>query len=288
MLMRSIDTLAQQLVRASLVKEFNPQLGLNWPAIDSLPENAWYFSPELSTLYGLPQFADLPLEQQQKLSFFEAVNFFSLNIHGEKKLLQGMTERLYGRWPKDISAYLHHFVGEENKHMSVFGRFCMDYAGKVYPSKHVAVERDYAPGELDFLFFARVVIFEEFVDYFNQAMAKDERLVPIAQQINAYHHSEEVRHLAFGRKFCQQLLHDHWDSWSPSTQLGIRQYLAAYREATWKEYYNPQVYKDAGIANAYDVYLMAWDHPTQQAFRARVSAGTLAFLESLDLVTELA
>ena len=117
-----------------------------------------------------------PTISGKRLSFCETVNFFSLNIHGEKRLIEGLARRLYRRGMEDLTAYLHHFLDEENKHMVYFGGFCTEYAGKVYPDRKVAFPREYAAGEEDFLFFAQVLIFEEIVDVYNVHLATDERL----------------------------------------------------------------------------------------------------------------
>ena len=42
-----------------------------------------------------------------------------------------------------LSPYLHHFLDEENKHMIYFGRFCTDYANKIYPDKKLVFPREH-------------------------------------------------------------------------------------------------------------------------------------------------
>src|SRR5207244_844073 len=142
----------------------------------------------------------------------EAVNFYSLNIHGEKALLEGLAHRLYQPDLSEVSKYLHHFLDEENKHMVYFGEFCLRYAGKIYRDRKVAFPREYERGEEDFLFFGRVMIFEEIVDYFNRRMGNDERLSTVAREINRLHHSDEARHLTFGRRIVKEL----FEQWRPS------------------------------------------------------------------------
>src|SRR6185295_3917673 len=154
-------------------------------------------------------------------------------------------QRLYATtddaWER-CSPYLHHFLDEENKHLVYFGGFCRRYAGKVYPDRKLDFPRKYAPGEEDFLFFARVLVFEELADVHNQRMAGDERLAPIARRINLIHHLEETRHLVFGRQIVAELFERHAPGWSSGVLDGLRGYLAAWIVATWREYYNPEVY----------------------------------------------
>src|SRR5262245_39849482 len=170
-----------------------------WP--ERLPEDAWYFAPELLSTAGTSIGDRLTVEESRRLSFFEAVNFFSLNIHGERLLLEGLSARLYRR---DLyTPYLHHFLEEENRHMVYFATYCLRFAGKIYPDRKVPFAREYAPGEDDFLFFARAMLFEEIVDVYNRRMAHDDRLEPAARAINLMHHRDEARHLSFGRRLVQ-------------------------------------------------------------------------------------
>ncbi|MCP5245553.1 MAG: diiron oxygenase [Burkholderiales bacterium] len=282
--MDHVLTLTRKLSTASVKRYSNPYAEFEWP--DHIDESEWLFSPELSSLAGTDVFDSLNEVQLRKLCFWELINFFSLNIHGEKALLQGLTKRLYSDWPAEISDYLHHFVGEENKHMTLFGTFCNRYAKKVYPSKNYQIPGNFSQGEEDFLFFVRVVIFEELVDYYNLSMSRDERLHPLSRAINGYHHNDESRHLAFGRKITKHIFDTYSPQWSEETLANIRRYLADYIVATWKEYYNPWVYKDAQINDAYEVYQMAWDHEAQRALRKMVSRKCLEFLTHSGILKE--
>jgi hypothetical protein len=266
----------EKLCNASVKDYKSPYVSLKWD--DELDKKQWFTSPELISIYGTEAYDRLSLEQQQLLSFYEAVNFYSLNIHGEKPLVEGMAQRIYRKDNFDVSPYLHHFIGEENNHMTWFGGFCTRYAGKIYPDKKLVFPREYEPGEEDFLFFAKVMIFEEIADVYNVRMSLDDRLNPIAKQINHLHHHDEARHLVFGRKFVSELYARHSGKWSHSTRKHLQSYLEEYMAATWKEYYNPHVYKDAGIADCFDVHEEAYLSETQRAHRQKVSAGCIAYL----------
>jgi hypothetical protein len=222
--------------------------------------------------------------QRKLLSFYEAVNFYSLNIHGERMLIEGLSRRLYRRGNEAISPYLHHFLDEENKHMYYFGSFCSRYAGKVYPEKKLVMDREQVPGEDDFLFFARVVVFEEIVDVHNREMAKDARLVPLAREINRLHHFEETRHLSFGRKVTQELWETWRPRWSDDDAARVRGYLADYVGATWKEYYNPEMYRDAGLDGGFALRRKAWDSEHRTAHRARVTAPCMRFFRAAGIL----
>jgi len=247
----------------------NPYESIEWP--DEVDRAEWFTTPEFVSLHGTPAWDGLPDERRRELSFWEAVNFFSLNIHGEKRLMEGLAHRLYQPGLEGVAEYLHHFLDEENKHSIWFGTFCNRYAGKVYPDRQVDFPREYADGEEDFLFFAQVSIFEEIVDRYNLTMGRDESLVPVVRQINANHHAEESRHLVFGRRIVDWLWREWVDTWSPEVVAGIRAHLDAYVTATWREYYNPDVYRDAGFADPWATAREAWDHPATRAHRAAIT-----------------
>lgn len=272
------------LCEASRRDYANPYTQIEWPETVSMDD--WHMSPELLSLYGTDVYERLTESERKRLSFFEAVNFFSLNIHGEKPLVEGLAHRLYAKSSGPIDAYLHHFLDEENKHMIYFGEFCMRYAGKLYPDKKLTFPRQYAPGEEDLLFFAKVMIFEEIVDAYNVRMAKDERLAPIARRINYLHHRDETRHLAFGRQLVKELFERHAPAWSPDTLRGLRDYLGNYLVATWKEYYNPDVYRDAGLNEPHAVQEAAFAYPRSRAHRKEISAGCVRYLLQHGMLTE--
>ncbi|HJQ69202.1 MAG TPA: diiron oxygenase [Blastocatellia bacterium] len=282
--MTAISKTVKRLSEVSIKDYINPYSHLSWP--DRLDESEWLTSPELISVRGTSWYETLSEEAKKRLSFYEAVNFFSLNIHGEKSLIEGLAARLYKRGNDEISPYLHHFLDEENKHMVYFGTFCTKYAGKVYPDKKLVFPREHAPGEEDFLFFARVMVFEEIVDVYNVTMARDERLSSIARQINLLHHRDEARHLVFGRLIVKELFARHAPAWSPETLAGVRDYLKSYFMATWKEYYNPAVYRDAGCESAYELMEEAFQLESSREHRKRVSNGCVEFLIESGILDE--
>lgn len=282
--MRELPSTVEKLCQASRKFYINPYSYLEWP--EQLDTEQWFTSPELISLYGTDLYEQLSEPLRKTLSFFEAVNFFSLNIHGEKSLIEGLAHRLYKRDTSDISPYLHHFLDEENKHMIYFGEFCMRYAGRVYPDRKVAFPRDYAPGEEDFLFFAKVLIFEEIVDVYNVQMSLDQRLVPISRQINLMHHRDEARHLVFGRQLVKELFDRFSTQCSPETLSGVREYLVSYLISTWKEYYNPDVYRDAAIPQPYDVQEQAFCHTRCHEHRRKITGSCVKYLVDNSILDE--
>lgn len=262
----------------------NPHTAIEWP--ESIGADAWCMAPELVSIFGTPAWEALDEAAQKKLAFFEAVNFFSLNINGEKALLEGLARRLYTRDRPEISPYVHHFVDEENKHMLYFGTFCQRYAGKTYPDKKLALTGNPPPKEADFLFFLKVLVFEEIVDVYNVRMSKDERLPPVVRRINLLHHQDETRHLVFGRLIVKQLWEELAPTLSADRIAAIRDYTATYLQTTWREYYNPDVYKDAGLADPYKVYQAALASDVTRAHRRKISEKVVRFLLDINVLSE--
>jgi hypothetical protein len=99
------------------------------------------------------------------------------------------------------------------------------------------------------------------------------------------HHRDEARHLVFGRKVVADLFEKFSPTWSTETLQGVRDYLEGYLLTTWKEYYNPAVYKDADLADAYQLQKSAMEHPTCRNHRAAVSKACVQFFCDHDILT---
>lgn len=280
---RSLCTLMDRLCQQSVRDYQRPFVFPGWPASVSRP--AWFTTPELISLHGTSAFDALSIAQRQELSFWEAVNFFSANIHGEAALIRGIADRLYRPGNEAATPYLHHMLDEENKHSSYFAEFCRRYAGKVYPDRMIALGTDPAPAA-DFLFHARVMIFEDVVDGFNKQLAADRTLDPTARWINAHHHREERRHLAFGRHRVGELFAAGRRDWPAQTLAEVRDALVAYLRALWLPLYNPQVFDDACLPDPARLAALAYRSDASRALRARMARRSVGFLVRSGILTE--
>ena len=90
-----------RLATKSIDDYYNPYRLFEWP--ESLPENMWWMSPELTTTHDSDVAATLSEQQLFALSRFESVNFYSLNVHGIRPGETGenhddrlLTARFYG------------------------------------------------------------------------------------------------------------------------------------------------------------------------------------------------
>lgn len=234
-----------------------------WP--DSLPSNAYWMSPSLTTLYGTPAWEELTETQRQTLSQRESIHFYSLNVHGERELLTEVISRIHTPGFEPFSEYLHHFVGEENEHMWYFSRFCQQYGGGLYPDKRVPVRKFEDPLAERFIVFARIEIFEELVDYFNSRMGEDASLPPIVCALNSAHHRDESRHVAFGRELVSGLHQNLRQTRSAELVQELEIYLKRYMSSILQSLYNPAVYRDAGLTqDAYALRRTLLAHPVRK------------------------
>jgi len=263
-------------------RDYIDPASLQWP--EAVDLDAWYFTPELISIFGSDTWHSMDEIQQKRLSFFEAVNFFSLNIHGEKYLISEISRRLFDSDNSKLSSYLLHFVDEESRHMMYFSGFCQRYAGEIYPDRTIH-GNDSDDAEYDmFMLFARINVFEEIVDHYNKTMASDERLAPVIREINRIHHVEEVRHLAFGRKFLKQCLDRNISTWGNSRRTELQASLMEYLDCVWKEYYNPRIYKDAGLQDSFQLWQTTASSLAATHHRNIVNRERLKFLTKMNLL----
>jgi len=272
-----VDPVIERLCAASRAQYTNPYTAFEWQ--EALDPELWCMKPELVSLAGTSIYERLSEAQKRKLSFYEIVNFFSLTLHGEQMFISKLVPFLYRKPYAHLTEYMQHFLDEEVKHIVCFGDFCVRYAGKVYPDLHVAAgSAEYARGESELAFFTSVLIFEEMGNYYNVELARDPRLNPIVREINAYHRREEARHRVFGRQVVQSLFAKYRAGWTADELDKIREYLAAFIMATWKEYFNPAVYDDAGLEDSYSLYEQALESAEARARFERVTADISSFL----------
>jgi hypothetical protein len=239
----------QKLVDVAAEEHYNPYKEFEWAP--SLETDQMWMSPHLMTIYNTPYFESLPESLIKELSKWESINFYSLNVHGIRELLIEVIKRIHTVGFELTSEFFHHFVGEENEHMWFFSKFCLKYGQKLYVDKKVKVVDSGNAVFEDFLVFARILIFEEIVDYFNIAMGGDSSLDPIIRKINKVHHLDESRHIAFGREIVKLLHNNLKETQSREDLLKLERYIKRYMTASINSLYNPAVYKDAGIADPY-------------------------------------
>lgn len=254
---------------------YNPYEEFQWP--ETLPSDQFWMSRDLMSIYDTPKADEMPEDQQMELSRWESVNFYSLNVHGIRELLIEVIRRIHSPGFELPSEFFHHFVGEENEHMWFFAQFCLNY-GKIYKDKKIQGGAFEEPDIQNFLVFMRILIFEEIVDFYNSRMASDESLHPIIRKINRIHHQDESRHIAFGRQIVQ-LLHARLKQEHSQARLAeVEDYIKRYFRSSIHSLYNPAVYRDAGIPDAFAFRNAVMQHPARRKHHDRVLKRTLDFL----------
>lgn len=283
--METASDLAVRLTQQSREQFWNVYTEFDWP--EALDPEKYAITPELISIHGTELWDQLSEEQRRKLSLYEIGNFFSLTLQGERPLVAGLSDRLYSkRLTAEGTEYMHHFIDEENKHMIMFGLFLNKYLGKVYPEKKISLEREYVKGEEEVAFFCKVMVVEELGDYYNVKMMLDKEIEPIVQRINWVHHRDESRHLGFGRRHLTELCEKWVPTWDEETKAGFGKWLAAYVKSSWNDFYNPSMYKDAGLEKPYDVRKMALAHPATAEHRRKASKKLLNIFVRLGLLEE--
>ncbi len=280
-----LHEILDRLVAMSKQDYYNPYQLFDWP--ESLPENRYWMSPELVSTYGTSVDAELTEDQRHAISKWESINFYSLNVHGIRELLTEIIGRIHTNGFGATSEYFHHIVGEENEHMWFFATFCLNYGHKIYPSRSFLITSDTETGAAaHFLVFARLLFFEEIVDFFNKRMGSDETLHPTIRQVNAIHHQDESRHIAFGRQIVA-LLHERLRAAEPAAELRrLEDYLKRYLRYSLDSLVSPAVYRDAGIPDPYRFRDRVLADPKHREFERLVLKRTMSFLTSKQIFTD--
>lgn len=276
---RNIAAILERITEMSVETYYNPYKMFQWP--DDLPDDQYWMTPDLLTVADTRLAGELPERQLMALSKWESIHFYSLNVHGIRELLVEVVKRVQTPDYDEETEFFHHFIGEENEHMWFFATFCRKYGRKIYPNKKLPFTiDDLAPDIEAFLVFARILVFEEIVDYFNVRMGRDESLHPIIRQVNSIHHQDESRHIAFGREIVKKLF-DHIAATQPPAQIRmVQDYLSRYLVASIQSLYSPAVYKDSGIADPYQLRSDLLADPRRRAVDDKILKRTRDFFQA--------
>ncbi|MBA3773792.1 MAG: diiron oxygenase [Ramlibacter sp.] len=236
-----------RLSQLSRRHQYDPYVRFDWPA--QIDRSRPWCDEDLLTTYGTTFHAELTEEQMIALSHWECLNFFSLNVHGIKGALEFLMRSIYEKRYRVFSEYLHFFMAEENFHMWFFAKFCLDYTGKIYPSIAMPAVKTGDPVEQDLYMFASTLIFEEYVDFYNNKVGRNAKVPDLLREINHQHHVDESRHIAFGREvvkylYAQLLAQDESEQAAPRVRLQVQRIFVYFIGLM----YNPAVYQDAGLA----------------------------------------
>ncbi|MFC5719475.1 diiron oxygenase [Streptomyces gamaensis] len=273
-----------RLTEKSVEDYYNPYQTFDWP--DRLDDDRMWMSPELLTVYGTEHFDTLGEDTLRRLSKWESVNFYSLNVHGIRELLIEVVQRIHTPGFEVPSDFFHHFIGEENEHMWFFAEFCRRYGGKIYPSQGLRAESGWAPETENFLVFARILFFEELVDHYNTRMAQDDSLCATIRQVNGLHHQDESRHIAFGRELVSLLHTRVRERVDAAERRAAEDYLKRYVVYSVNSLYSPYVYRDAGIADPLALRTSLLEDERRRPLERKAIRKPLAFFLKTGIFTD--
>lgn len=283
-LLADFEKALNKLVELAADDHYNPFKEFDWPA--QLSDDQYWMSLDLLSVYNTSYFSELSESQLMVLTKWESINFYSMNVHGIRELLIEVLKRIHMPGFELPSEFFHHFVGEENEHMWFFSKFCLNYGHKIYEDKKFKLA-DFEQSDIEnFLVFCRILIFEEIVDYFNIRMGKDKSLDPIIRKINQIHHQDESRHIAFGREIVKVLHNQLKQTHSPDKLLEVEHYLKRYISASINTFYNPIVYKDAGIPDPYNFRKKVIEDPGRAVYHEKMLKRTLDFFKQNEIFTK--
>jgi hypothetical protein len=276
----TLGNLVERLSELSERDRGNPERAFDWP--ESLPPGMW-MSRKLLTVHGTD--AELEPDALARLSRWESIHFYSLNVHGIRELLAEVVSRIHTPGYELVSPFFHHFIEEENEHMQYFAEFCTRYGGKLYPNVVMKTPNTFTGRVADLLVFAKIQTFEETVDYFNTTMANDPDLHPFIRKINSMHHRDESRHIAFGRQIVGFLFDQVRQNADEATLAGIDAYLRSYLAFSVQSLYNPQVYRDAELPGSpFDWRRRLLGDPGRRPVHDTILRRPLKFLREHELV----
>ena len=132
-----------------------------------------------------------------------------------------------------------------------------------------------------------MLVVEELSDYYNVLMGQDERLPKIVRDISWTHHVDEARHVHFGRRYLAGLWEKHAPTWTDEQVASFRSWLVDYINASWRDFCNPSVYRDAGIKDGYAARELVLRSPVCREHRQRCSVRFLKNLVACEILPKV-
>ncbi|MEI9949024.1 MAG: diiron oxygenase [Pseudomonadota bacterium] len=285
----SIIRVAKVLTKASLEKGVSqPFTRVTYP--EQLDRACLQIPEQLLSLRHHALYSTLSDEQKWTLSLHEAINFFSVNIHGERALVRDLVARLYARTPlgdpRMVGEYLQHFIHEENSHTFMLAQYCNRYGDGVGKDFALSVSQDaeLSPEGHELLSFGRTFVLESFLDFMNQAVMTDDTLDGTARQIHRFHHIDEARHMAFDRAVVETMAQRMLAEGKEQEVRQIGAQLVAYGELSFSRMSNPLVYRRLGLANPTQLSWEVAALPERQALGRKWLAAARLFLGRVGIV----
>lgn len=277
------EDLIASLVRKSSKQSSSIIQQFDWP--DYIELSSQWIPDELLTVYGTQHYEKLSSDQLDKLRKWESINFYSQNVHGERTLCQDLMSRIYeSRFLKE-SDYIYHFIKEENDHMAVFAEFCKRY-GEILPNNRIDLGRRQDLLIEELLLFCRTVLFEYYVDSYNRIAGSAQNVVPIAKEINNYHHVDEARHILFSREMIKRCLDAVRKEYGDERVKEVARYVEDYMINQIELVYSSRVYEIAEIEKPSEFRISLLQDPGRRQRHLDWIELPFKFFNSIGLFTE--
>jgi len=196
----SRDEFSDRLLRGSAKKSYAPVVDIDWEA--PLDPDKFFLPPQVVSLYGTPMWAQMSREQQIELSRQEFINLLSAGIWFENILNQALLRGLMHADPTSPSThYSLTELGDETRHMVMFGRAIENVGGKAFRPKRFqrAIINALPLGFQGSVLWVAALVGEEIFDALQRQILDDPELQPIVRRVMRIHVTEEARHIQFAR-----------------------------------------------------------------------------------------
>ncbi|SEF87776.1 P-aminobenzoate N-oxygenase AurF [Actinacidiphila yanglinensis] len=192
---------AERLLSASAKHSFDPDTELDWDA--PFDDGAWFWPPELVSLYDTPLWRRMTEEQRIALSRHEASSLCASGVWFETILMQLLLRHTYDLDP--TSAHVRYAlteIADECRHSKMFARAVTKFGTPTYgPARkdralgRVLKTASTTPGS-----FTGTLLAEEILDWMQRLTFPDERVQPFVRGVTRIHVVEEARHIRYARE----------------------------------------------------------------------------------------
>ncbi|WP_424186346.1 AurF N-oxygenase family protein [Actinokineospora sp. G85] len=283
--MTEVDTprkaTTQRLLESAAMLSYDPALEVDWET--PLDTSYHGMSPEWSTLYGTPYWAEMTEDQRKELTRQEAASVASTGIWFEMILQQMVLRDFYAKDPTDPAfQWALTEIADECRHSIMFARGAEKLRAPAYrPRRHVVelgrAFKAIATGEAAY---AAILVAEEVLDVMQRDSMRDERVVPFVRTINNIHVVEESRHMKFAREETKQRLMGAGRARREANAIAVA--ITSYFIVT--SMINRDVYQHAGLDSERAIREAKANEHHKSMLRSSC-AGLMEFLDSCGLLT---
>ena len=276
------DVAARRLLDSATRMSFDPAAEVDWET--PLDTSLHGMSPEWSTLYGTPYWAELTESQRTELTRQETASIVSVGIWFETILQQIVLRDFYAKDPAAPNfQWALTEVADECRHSIMFARAATKLRSPGYhpPKALVRAGRWFAATAKGASAYAAILVAEEVLDVLQRASMRDDRVLPFVRTINNIHVVEESRHMKFARTETK----DRLSGASPLRRQTDALLIALVAHYVVVSLVSKKVYKTAGLDVDRAVREAAANEHHKAVLRSSC-AGLMEFLSSCGLLTK--